>query len=99
MSFNHSIVELVEASTSELIGKADSWQRVEVGEIASILNGFPWKSEYFSDKSGVPLIRIRDVTTGRTETRYHGSIENGYWINNGDILIGMDGDFNSRVWN
>jgi type I restriction enzyme, S subunit len=99
MSFSASIVELVEGSASGLVGIAPWWKRVALGDVASILNGYPWKSVYFNDHSGTPLIRIRDVTSGRTETRFRGHVEDGYWIENGDLLVGMDGDFSTRVWN
>lgn len=98
MSFSASVSELVVQSSSPLVGCAPSWQRVELAMVADILNGFPWKSSFFSDHSGVPLIRIRDVTSGSTATRYRGEIVDGFWIDDGDLLIGMDGDFNCRVW-
>jgi len=44
------------------------------------------------------LIRIRDVVRGETETFYTGEYSNEFIINNGDILIGMDGDFNRARW-
>ena len=98
MSFSASVEDLVAASPSALHGAAPWWERVQLGEVASILNGFPWKSDYFNDSTGPFLIRIRDVTTGATETRYSGPIEDGYWIEPGDLLVGMDGDFNATTW-
>lgn len=98
MSFNHSIADLVEESKSELLAIAPWWKRVELGAVATILNGYPWQSFHFNSANGEPLIRIRDVTTGRSETRYSGPIEEGYWIHDGDLVVGMDGDFNSRIW-
>ena len=47
---------------------------------------------------GFPLIRIRDITSGCTETRYNGPFDDSYIVNNGDLLVGMDGDFNIRLW-
>ncbi len=98
MSFGEDVTELVELSRDPLVAKAVAWPRVPLGEIAEILNGFPWKSDRFSKSGGFPLIRIRDVTTGGTETYYDGPITNGYWVESGDILVGMDGDFNVRRW-
>jgi type I restriction enzyme S subunit len=98
VSFNHSVARLIEESKSELLAIAPWWKRVELGAVASILNGYPWKSIHFNTANGEPLIRIRDVTTGRSETRYSGPIEEGYWIHDGDLVVGMDGDFNSRIW-
>jgi type I restriction enzyme S subunit len=98
MSFSASVVTLVENSPSSLVRAASRWERIPLGHVANILNGYPWKAELFSDTDGVPLIRIRDVTSGSTDTFYKGKVEDGYWIENGDLLIGMDGDFNLRLW-
>ena len=98
MSFGEDVAMLVENSENPELAKASSWERVSLGEVAEILNGYPWKSDRFGH-SGVPLIRIRDVTTGRTETRYDGPLVDGYWVDRGDLLVGMDGDFNLRRWN
>ncbi len=98
MSFSASVTELVQNSTSPLVETAPSWVRVDLGDVATILNGYPWKSAYFNDQLGEPVIRIRDVTSGTTETKYRGEVVDGYWVEDGDLLIGMDGDFNVRVW-
>lgn len=97
MSFGEDVATLVKKSKDPALAKASSWERVSLGEVAEILNGYPWKSDKFG-QSGVPLIRIRDVTTGRTETRYEGPLVDGYWVDRGDLLVGMDGDFNLRRW-
>jgi hypothetical protein len=98
VSFGEDVAELVELSRDPVVAKAVDWPRVPLGEVAEILNGFPWKSDRFSKSGGVPLIRIRDVTTGETETFYDGPITEGYWVEPGDLLVGMDGDFNVRRW-
>lgn len=64
----------------------------------SILSGFPFKSELFDPIDGFPVIRIRDITSGTTETFYKGDYDPDYIINKGDLLVGMDGDFTIRWW-
>ncbi|MFD4998086.1 restriction endonuclease subunit S [Streptomyces buecherae] len=82
-----------------LLGRHSTWERVRLGEIASVLNGFAFKSDYFNhDGSGTPLIRIRDVSRGSTETHYSGEYESQYLVNSGEIIVGMDGDFRVSVW-
>jgi type I restriction enzyme S subunit len=98
VSFGEDVAALVERSSDPVLVKSPSWKRVPLGEVASVLNGYPWKSESFTKSDGVPLIRIRDVTKGDTETRYTGPIVDGFWIEEGDLLVGMDGDFNVRRW-
>lgn len=72
---------------------------IRIGDLVEITSGFAFKSESFSEKvEGMPLIRIRDVVRGTTETYYLGEYDEEYIIKNGDILIGMDGEFNLAVW-
>jgi type I restriction enzyme S subunit len=61
-------------------------------------NGYPFKSKLFDPEKGFPLIRIRDITSGKIETFYRGDFEEEYVVKEGDLLIGMDGDFNTRTW-
>jgi type I restriction enzyme S subunit len=63
-----------------------------------ILSGYPFKSELFDSENGFPLLRIRDITSGSIETYYNGDFDEKYIIKRGDVVIGMDGDFNIREW-
>lgn len=78
----------------------DSWKIIELGKYIKILNGYPFDSGRFtnSTENTFPLIRIRDVVRGYTETFTDEECPNEYKINQGDILIGMDGDFNIARW-
>lgn len=98
MSFGENINQLIECSENPHLQIHPSWERVRLGDIADILNGAPWKSQYFNSTDGVPVIRIRDVTSGATNTRYNGPTNDGPWVEPGDLLVGMDGDFNVRRW-
>ena len=61
--------------------------------------GYPFNSDYFSnEETGFPLIRIRDITSGEIATYYEGAYPDEYIVKSGDVLVGMDGDFNVRVW-
>ena len=67
--------------------------------VCEVLNGYAFKSALFnSDGDGLPLIRIRDVNTGFSDTYYSGDYDQRYIVENGDILIGMDGDFRAIRW-
>ena len=46
----------------------------------------------------MPLVRIRDVKEGSTETYYKGDFPKEYIIHRGDFLVGMDGEFNIAAW-
>ena len=70
-----------------------------LGNSIVILSGFPFPSAEFTTREGKPLIRIRDLMTGgTTETNFRTSFDSSYLIQRGDILIGMDGDFNVVRW-
>lgn len=74
------------------------WNTKEIGKYLKLLSGFPFPSKNFSDEEGFPLIRIRDVVGSKIETYYQGQFISTYIIKEGDILIGMDGDFNIAKW-
>ena len=46
----------------------------------------------------IPLVRIRDVKRGYSETYYSGDYDEEYIVREGDLLIGMDGEFNIARW-
>ena len=69
-----------------------------LGETAVVLSGFAFKSDFFNDNDGVPLIRIRDVTRGYSKTFYSGPYTRDFLVEDGDILIGMDGNFEAARW-
>jgi type I restriction enzyme S subunit len=99
MSFGGSIADLVENSNIPLLCTAPSWLRIELKNVVSITNGYPWKSSGFKSGLGKPVVRIRNVISGDTDTYYDGEVVEGYWVIAGDLLVGMDGDFNRNYWN
>lgn len=67
--------------------------------VANVLYGYPFESSLFSEDSNyMPLIRIRDVKPAKASTYYSGEIREEYRIKKGDILVGMDGEFNLGRW-
>jgi type I restriction enzyme S subunit len=75
-----------------------SWGIARVRDHATVVNGYPFDSELFSTDTGIPLVRIRDISSDDTEVRYAGDVVREALIGEGDILIGMDGDFNVARW-
>lgn len=85
---------------NEKISINQKWPQVELGEVCEVFNGYAFKANLFNDqKIGLPVIRIRDVNSGFSETYYNGEFDNKYLVENGDLLIGMDGDFRATIWN
>ena len=69
-----------------------------LGDLVDILSGFAFDAANFSDEGDIALIRIRDVIRGQSNTFYRGGYDDKYLIQKGDILIGMDGEFNRARW-
>lgn len=68
-------------------------------ELCSIQYGYAFDSTCFTeDSTYLPLVRIRDVKRGYSETFYSGHYPNDYIIDNGSLLVGMDGEFNIARW-
>ena len=73
---------------------------IELKEICKVQCGFAFDSKKFTeDDSFSPLIRIRDVKRGFTQTYYTGEFSSEYIVHKGDLLVGMDGEFNIARWN
>lgn len=80
-------------------GCNQTWEEREVGKCMKLISGFPFPSSAFSKSDGTPLIRIRDILDSKIETYFTGRFSPQYVVQKGDVLVGMDGDFNIRRWN
>ncbi|MGG3938885.1 restriction endonuclease subunit S [Anoxybacillus kestanbolensis] len=74
------------------------WKKVSMKDNLEILTGYAFSSKNFNEEEGIPLIRIRDLETHNPVTLYKGDYDDKYIINKGDILVGMDGEFNIVRW-
>ena len=67
--------------------------------LCDIQYGYAFDSKCFSDDASyIPLVRIRDVKRGYSETFYTGDYPEEYVLHAGDLLVGMDGEFNIARW-
>ena len=71
---------------------------VRLKDHVDLINGFPFDASGFNPSIGTPVIRIRDLLTGGTETYFDGHVPPEVIVHKGDLLIGMDGDFNAVTW-
>jgi type I restriction enzyme S subunit len=70
-----------------------------LGDVLEVFNGYAFKAESFNSiQLGVPIIRIRDVNSGFSSTYFEGEYDEKYLVQNEDLLIGMDGDFQITRW-
>jgi len=74
-------------------------KRINLYDFADIQMGFAFKAEAFNeDSEGIPIIRIRDIPRQMTKSYTIEELENQYWVEKGDLLIGMDGEFHMNEW-
>ncbi len=76
---------------------SSEWQRVEIGQLAKLRSGFPFKSSDWKD-SGVPVIKIANVKGGRIIPDGCGFVSTEvasksaeWYTRTGDVLIAMTG--------
>ena len=79
----------------------EGWAWCRLGEAGIITDtGYPFDASLFTNdsKNRKQIIRIRDILRGYSETYSDENCPDSYIVNEGDILIGMDGDFNIAKW-
>jgi len=74
------------------------WTVSRMSELTSLVNGYPFDAGYFILGEGWPLVRIRDLNATQTEVNYIGPVVENVWIEPGDVIVGMDGEFNVARW-
>lgn len=84
---------------SELGPIPEGWEVKNIKEVAKVVYGYPFKSKRFNVGNALlPVVRIRDILSGKTETYTDEPTSERYRIKNGEILVGMDGDFHMTIW-
>lgn len=84
---------------SELGLIPEGWCRKSIYDICNVIYGAPFKSKQFNtDALGIPLVRIRDLKNEAPGVYTEEVHPKGYLIKNGDIVVGMDGEFRAYLW-
>ncbi len=77
----------------------EGWEYIALSSVCRVQNGFAFDSKLFNDSNnGLPLIRIRDIKRGYSLTYTDETCSDDFFVEDGDMLIGMDGDFNIGEW-
>ena len=92
---NHENVPLVDSALGPI---PEGWEIKNLFDIADVGFGFSFKSKPFAALGPYPVVRIRDVLAGTTKTFTDEEAEDRYRVKDGDVLIGMDGDFHLAQW-
>ena len=83
---------------SELGPIPEGWAVQDLFDVAEVGFGYSFKSERFANNGPYPVIRIRDVLQGATATYTDEPVTSRYAVDDGDILVGMDGEFHLNEW-
>jgi len=74
------------------------WQSKRLGDIATFINGYPFKPSDWNDE-GLEIIRIQNLTKSSKECNYYkGEINSKYKITDGDILISWSATLGVFEW-
>lgn len=86
-------------STPIIDGIPQGWKKERLVDIADIQYGFAFDGSRFnSNGNGRPIIRIRNIPSGTTKDYTTEEAEEQYVVKNGDIVVGMDGEFHINSW-
>ena len=77
---------------------AASWAEKKLFDVADVGFGFSFKARGFGREGSRAVVRIRDVPHGTTATFTDEPAPDRYAVHDGDVLIGMDGDFHLNRW-
>lgn len=80
------------------VGVPGGWEVRRVRDLVSLRNGHPFPSDAFGPSGDLPLVRIRDLGAREFETYVSGDVPQSALLKDGDVVIGMDGDFNLQIW-
>jgi type I restriction enzyme, S subunit len=82
-----------------LPGFFGEWKVVRLGDLLRFQVGFPFSSTFFNRKGiGVRLIKNRDLKSDDQVFHYDGAYDSAYLVEDGDVLVSMDGDFSPCLW-
>ena len=80
-------------------GVPEGWKREKLVDIADVQYGFAFDGSLFNSQGkGTPIIRIRNIPSGTTNDFTTQEADEQYIVSNGDIVVGMDGEFHINSW-
>lgn len=76
-----------------------TWRERRIADLAELVNGHPFESADFADEGPIPLVRIRDILNKPFQTFVSREVvPEAAFVRDGDVVVGMDGDFNLVYW-
>ncbi len=82
-----------------LPGFSGEWGTKRLGSVLRFQVGFPFRSAFFNEQGqGIRLVKNRDLKSDDQPSWYSGTFGQEYLVRDGDVLVGMDGDFSVCLW-
>lgn len=80
-------------------GLPKGWRKEKLVDLATVQFGYAFDGSLFnSNGNGTPIVRIRNIPDGFTNDYTTENAPEEYIINNGDVVVGMDGEFHINSW-
>ncbi|MBO5613491.1 MAG: restriction endonuclease subunit S [Prevotella sp.] len=77
----------------------ENWAVLPLFEAVNVQYGFPFATEQFTEQeTPIPVVRIRDILDGTTSAYSLEDTDEKYNLNEGDVVVGMDGNFHMNYW-
>lgn len=75
------------------------FEKYSISEVLDVKYGYAFDSDMFNqEEQGEPLIRIRNISDGYTDTYTTEEYDDEYRLNTGDVVAGLDGTFKPDIW-
>ena len=86
-------------NTKIVDGVPEGWEKKKLIDLVDVQYGYAFDGHLFNSKEeGTPIVRIRNIPDGYTNDYTTEEANESYIINDGDILVGMDGIFHINTW-
>lgn len=86
-------------NTKIVDGVPEGWKKERLVDIAEIQYGYAFDGTLFNaNKNGTPIIRIRNIPQAETMDYTTEHVSENYLVQNGEIIVGMDGEFHINAW-
>lgn len=87
-------------TTPVVDGIPEGWKKERLVDLVDVQYGYAFDGSLFNATgNGMPIIRIRNIPSGNTGNYTTEKADPQYVVHNGDILVGMDGEFHVNSWN
>ena len=80
-------------------GIPEGWEKEKLTDLADIQYGYAFDGSLFNTAgAGMPIVRIRNIPSGTTDDYTTEIADEQYVVKNGEIVVGMDGEFHINSW-